>query len=559
MNWSTACPGWEELIRAGKPIIPKGLPDWSLRGEKALRIFKRLRVHDVLGRPTLGEVSEQWVFDLVYTIFGTADPVTRRQFIRTFFLLIAKKNGKSTLAAGIMVTALIMNERFGADFTILAPTKEIADNSFEPAMWMVKLDPLLNDVFKANQNYREIKHLETEATLKVVAADADTVGGIKSVVTLVDELWLFGKKANFENVLSEAEGALISRPEGFIMFLSTQSNDPPEGTFKRILENARKIRDGEVQDPTFLPVIYEYPRKFLKQERFWTDESLWRIPNPNLGRSVDEVFLRNKLAEAEREGPAQLNLFLAKHFNVEIGGRLRLDSWVGAQFWPRGAEKLASLDDLLERSEVVTIGIDGGGLDDLLGFAVVGRERDTGRWLIWARAWAHEIVLERRKSEAPKIMDLEKEGTLKIIGEPGDDMEDVAALVAKINATGLLPEAEAVGLDNIGIADPIARLVQPDVGLNEEQMVGIAQGFRLSGTIKTLERKLAANMVDHEGSELMSWCVGNAKTELKGNALLITKAASGTAKIDPLMAILDAAYCMALNPQAAGVVEIHAL
>ena len=63
---------------------------------------------------------------------------------------------------------------------------------------------------------------------------------------------------------------------------------------------------------------------------------------------------------------------------------MRSDGWAGARIWSRGVdETLRSLDELLRRSDVVCIGLDGGGLDDLLGVGVIGRERGTKRWLGW--------------------------------------------------------------------------------------------------------------------------------------------------------------------------------
>ena len=86
-----------------------------------------------------------------------------------------------------------------------------------------------------------------------------------------------------------------------------------------------------------------------------------------------------------------------------------------------------------------------------------------------------------------------------------------------------------------------------DAGLPPALFVGIAQGWRLVGVIKLVERKLASATFAHAGSGLMSYCVGNARIEVRGNAILITKAASA-GKIDPLMALLDAAECMAVAP-----------
>jgi phage terminase large subunit-like protein len=75
-----------------------------------------------------------------------------------------------------------------------------------------------------------------------------------------------------------------------------------------------------------------------------------------------------------------------------------------------------------------------------------------------------------------------------------------------------------------------------DVGIiGNDRIVGIKQGWRLIGAVKTPDRKLADRTLHHGGHGLMAWAVGNARVEPKGNAIVITKQASGTAKIDPLI------------------------
>lgn len=545
MEWSTACLDWQERLRAGQSIIPP--PIFTESAEQALRVFKELRIVDAPGSPTFGASCAPWVFDLVASIFGAYDPESGRRLITEWFVCLPKKNAKSTIAAGIMMTALILNWRQSAEFAILAPTVEIAGNSFGPARDLTVRDADLNDLMHVQTHVKTITHRVSGAFLKVLAADNDTVGGKKSVGTLIDELWLFGKRPDAENMLREATGGLASRPEGFVIYLTTQSDDAPAGVFKQKLQYARDVRDGRVVDKRFQPIIYEFPPGMVKAGDH-REPRHFHIVNPNLGYSVDGEFLAREFGKAQNAGEESMRGFLAKHLNVEIGLSLLSNRWAGADFWERNAEAGLTLEDVLRRSEVVTIGIDGGGLDDLFGLAVVGREASTGRWLAWCRAWAADIVLERRKSEASKLRDFEADGDLVIVGSLPEDLDGILATVQQVIDSGLLAD---VGIDKLGMGAIVTGL--ETLGLVQNDNIhGVPQGYALNGAIKTAERKLAEGTLKHAGAALMAWCVGNARVEPKGNAISITKQASGTAKIDPLMALFNAVFLMALNPEADG-------
>ncbi|WP_454629552.1 terminase large subunit [Bradyrhizobium cenepequi] len=553
-DWRTALPDWESRILERKSLIPPNLKLFDFEAEKALRIFKRLRVPDIEGYPTHGEACDEWVFDLVRVIFGSYDVSIKRRMIQEYFLLVPKKNGKSSVAAAVMVTAAIMNRRPAAELLLIAPTKKIADIAFKQAHGIIKLDKELSKLFYAQSHQRTITHRRTEAAIMIKAADTDVVTGSKATFILVDETHEFAKKANAADIFTEIRGSLAARPDGFMIQITTQSKDEPAGVFKSELQTARDVRDGKVDLP-LLPVLYELPYAIQDAEGdLWQDERYWPMINPNYGRSVDPVFLRTQLTKAKRsaDSRAAMALLASQHFNIQIGLRQRTDSWAGSEFWLKSADRVTSLEDLIRRSEVVVVGIDGGGLDDLLGLAVLGRDRGTGKWLLWCRAWAHSIVLVRRMEIADRLKDFENEGTLTFVDKPGDDVRDVADIVMKIEDAGKLAEGAAIAVDAAGIGAIVDELTSEDRGLEKERIVGIAQGWKLNGAIKDTERKVAGGELIHDGSALMAWCIGNAKAEQRGNAVTINKQASGTAKIDPLMAVFDAVSLMSMNPEPAG-------
>ncbi len=544
-EWDTSLKDWERRIVAGEPLVPD-LPLFEEEADKAVRIFKRLRIADMPGRPRIGEVTDEWVFAFVRAIFGCYDPVERARLIQTFFLLVSKKNTKSTIAAGIMMTALILNKRHFGEFLIIAPTKEIADNSFKPAFGMIEeaSDPELAKIFKGNQITRTIVNRLTHASLAVKAADADTVGGQKAIGVLVDELWLFGKKAEAENILSEATGSLASRPEGFVIYLSTQSDSPPAGVFKKKLEYHRKVRDGEIADPTSLQVIYEFPPAMIKSGA-WKESANWHITNPNLGRSVSQRWLEAEFAKKQAEGKDSFALFAAKHLNVESGGGIRSDSWPGAKFWKRQGDPGLTLDEILTRCDVVVVGIDGGGLDDIFGLSALGRDRDTRDWLAWSHGWCHEGVLEERKSIASQLRDFEAAGELTIVDDRLEDVSEIVGVVSQIRDSGLLG---GVGVDPAGLGELVDAFAGIDVTQDSGLLIGVPQGFGLMNALKTTERKLANGTLHHSGSALAAWCVINLKIEPTATAIRATKAATLDKKIDVAMSLFNAAFLMARNP-----------
>lgn len=578
--WSTACPDWRERIRGRRSLIPFDplFPDVA---DAKMALFTSLRLMDVTGQPTIGEACDEWFLNFARTVFGAYDQERGEQLITEFMLLISKKNAKSTLAAALFLTEVTLGWRHEDENLILAPTKEVADNSFKPAAAMIRADDELKHLLHIQDHIRLITQRSTRATLKVVAADSGTVSGKKASRVLVDELWLFGPQANAGDMFQEATGGQVSRPEGYTLWLTTQSDKPPQGIFKDKLNYFRQIRDGTIVDNKKLPVLYEFPPEMVEADEHLKPQNFY-VTNPNLGRSVSQGWLESKFAEKSRGDMADRQVWFAKHLNIEIGVGLRTDRWTGAQFWKQSADRAVTLEEILSRCEVAVIGLDGGGLDDLYGMTVVGREtveieieaeaapeetqvpvngrKQVKRWLSWSHAWAYEVVLETRKSIAGKLRELEKAGELTILknGEMDEsglpaDIAGIVGIVIRVRDAEML---YCVAVDPAGLGELTDALageaIEPGTPSSHTRnfYMGVTQGWALMNAMKTAERKLANGSLVHADQALMDWCVANLKIEPTATAIRPTKQNAGDAKIDPAIALFNAVTVMATNPDA---------
>lgn len=562
--WDFSCSDWVARLRAGRSLLPD-LPLDAAEAARAVAIFNRLRLPDVVGTPTLGDAGGEWTRDIVRAVFGSVAPDGRRM-VAEVGALVPKKNNKTTGGAAIMMTALLMNQRPRAEFILVGPTQEVADLAFSQAAGMIDADPdrYLQTRFLVQEHIKTIQDRRTKAKLKIKTFDLKVMVGAKPAGVLVDELHQMSTMSYASRVLGQIRGGLIANPEAFLIFITTQSDQPPAGAFKAELSYWRAVRDGLIADSRLMPMLYEFPLDMQRgANRPWEDPANWPMVLPNLGLSIHLDRLVQDHAAAVEKGEEELRRWASQHLNVEIGVALRADAWAGADLWPAAAHRhlkggLAGLDALMARCDVVTVGIDGGGLDDLFGLAAVGRERDTRDWLTWGRAWAHPEVFERRKDIAETLRDFEKDGDLVICDHATQDVDEAADLCARLRDAGLLPEKSGIGLDPMCVAallDALAArgmLPDPDGG----PLVSIRQGIHLSPASWGLERKLKDGTFWHSGQPLMAWCVGNAKVEQKGNAVSITKQIAGKAKIDPLIAMFNAAMLMARGPEAAGA-EVH--
>lgn len=524
----------ENCFNIYPPIYPE-------TADKYCAIFNDLQIYDLLNTPKIGDLGRLWYRDFASFFFGSIELKNRIRLIQEFFVLIPKKNGKSTISGLIMLTALLTNPYRGAEFALISPSREVTQNAFIPVCEAIRLKQeqgkylFLEIIDKDDKRY--IKDKRTNAVLKVIWANEKIIQGKKFQGVLIDEIALWQKVVkNAHIILNEITGNLVNKKDAFLIYLTTQSSEPPQGVFKALLTKARRIAKGGLQvakENNFYPVLYEFSEKEIKEKAYLLPKN-WAKVNPNIGVSVSIDRLKQMQQDAIDAGQAALNEFYAKYLNVEITIADNIGKWQGADFWVQ-CEKRITLNQIIEKSDFIYIGIDGGGLDDLTGLAVLGVDK-KGLWRIYCTAYGYKSVLDR-KGLAKRLADFQANGECLIVEKLGDDAKAIADTVHKIVASG---KVNKIGIDPRGIGDILGEIKAS--GTPETLIEPVNQGVALMSAERLLTRRLAQNNCIISQSDLMRFCVSNAVVEDRGDDYFLSKKSSQF-KIDPLMALLN---CVAL-------------
>lgn len=556
MAWDLSCTDWWDRLEHGMTPIPP-LPIDDKLADQAVNVFDYLRVPDIPEQPRMEDAAADWVRDIIRASFGSLKDGVRH--VGEVFLMVPKKNTKTTTAAAIALTFMLLNERANADMLIIGPTQKIAEVAYAQAVGMIRADDerYLQDRFQVQEAEQTIKCRVTHARLMIRTFGPKVLTGCKPVFVLVDEVHILGTIGYAAAVMRQIRGGMYPFEDSLFLMITTQSDEPPAGVFKSELEYARNARDGKLPEDVaatsnLLAVLYEFPLDMQEdKEKPWLDPELWALVTPNLDRSVTLDTLKRGFARAQHEGEHELVAWASQHLNLQIGLAIQAGAWRGAVYWQQASRRaFAGLDDVLEAAEVVTLGIDGGGLDDLMGASVVARLATSKKWVIWGHALAHMDVIAQRPEIETKLRDFEDAGHLTFVSDddPTADIEWVADLAKRLWEARLLPEVAGIGLDPMGVGSIIDAIEAADVPL--ETMVAVPQGAKLSRAVWTAERKLKDGSLVHGGQALMAWVVGNARAEQRGNATYISKQMAGKAKIDPLIAVFNAIDLMSRNPVA---------
>jgi phage terminase large subunit-like protein len=441
---------------------------------------------------------EPWQCFIVGSLFGWRNAAGTRRF-RTCYEEVARKNGKSTKAAGIGLKLFVFDGEDGAEVYTAATKRDQAKIVHEEAKRMVRKSALRDVVQILRDNL-----IYQDSVYKPLGADADTLDGLHLHGAIIDEMHAH-KTRDLYDVLETATG---SRRQPMLYIITTAGEGGnPEAICWELRSYTTKVLEGIVEDDTWFGVIYT-----VDDDDDWTDEQTWIKANPNLGVSVELDDLRRKCKKAV-ETPAAQNNFRRKHVNQWVeaakawlpaglwdenrGGELRAEDYNGKQCWI-GAD-LSSVDDL---TGVVAVFPMDDGFYDVLPFGWVPRDNAIGR---------------ERDRKVPYTA-WERSGQIFLTAGNSVDYDAVRALLVRMRDEWRW-EIQEINMDPHNARYVFTKLVEED-DFRETQVLEHRQGYiSMNDPIKQTQKLLLDRKIRHGGHRPLAWCVSNVvtRTDPAGN------------------------------------------
>mgnify|MGYP001562234387 CR=1 FL=1 len=453
---------------------------------------------------------EPWQRDIVSTLFGWVRPDGTRRY-REAFIAVPRKAGKSTLIAGLALYALCCDGEAGPEVYCAASTRDQATLVFDPAASMARANKYMRDELVIHESVKRIVHHRSGGFLRAIPADAAASHGFNASAVFFDELHTQPNRDLYD-VLKTSQG---SRRQPLFVSITTAGHDRHSICWE-VWEYARKVRDGLVCDPTFLPVIYE-----TDQAADWQSEDVWRACNPNLGISVSLDFLKQECDRA-KSVTAYENTFRNLYLNQWTEQATR---WFSVETWDRG-----SLEAEPEHGAECWGGLDLSATTDLSALVLVFPRPDgsvsTKQWF-WCPL---DSAAERARRDRVPYQQWIHEGLLSATPGASVDYDRIRVDIAKI--------AETYNIRSIAIdrwnANQLAHQLEAD-GL---RVCFFGQGFAsMSAPAKRLLGLIVDGKLLHGGHPIMRWMASNVAVELDAAGNTKPSKARSTERIDGIVAL----------------------
>lgn len=460
------------------------------------------------GRPL---TLEAWESDFVRNLFGWKRPDGSRKY-RKALLFIARKNGKTLLGAAIALYLLFADKEPGAEIYSVAADRDQAAIMFDTAKMMVEGNPSL--VSRCEVYRRAIVVPATGSAYHVLSADAPSKHGKNAHGVLFDELHAQSNRELYD-VMKTSQGA---RKQPLFLMFTTAGYDRKSVCWEEY-EYACKVRDGILEDDTYLPVIFE-----AGPDEDWTDPEIWKKANPNLGISPKLEFLVDECNRA-KESAAYQNTFRRLYLNQWTEQETR---WIDIDKWE--ACNL-TFNPLELRGRRCIIGLDLASTTDIAASCLLFPPDDLdGVYLAMWRFWVPEDNMRRRslKDRVPYV-EWHKAGLLSATEGNVIDQNFIKAQLIEDCETY---DVQEIAYDRWNATKLVTELL--DEGL---PMVPVGQGFQsMAAPTAEWEKLILGKRLAHNGNPVAKWMMSNVAVRQDPAGNLKPDKSKSTEKIDGIVA-----------------------
>lgn len=518
------------------PTKPKRRPSWMSpklsRAERVLKFVQSLKVtsgahagRKFMLRPWQREIIAEW-----YAVDRAG-----KRIVRTGLLSMARKNGKTGIAAALALAHLLGPEQ--------EPRGQVVVGAADRDQSGIIFDELCayirdNETFEAECNIQRhakvIEHLPSGSTFRAMSSDAKKAHGLSPSVVILDEVsqWAHGAGRGLYDALVTAGGA---RLQPLTIIIGTQSADDLH-LMSELVDYAKQIRSGAITDPTFSGFVFEVP---ADADVF--DESVWPLANPALGdfRSLEDM---RALSERARIMPSMQSAFRNLFCNQRVDADER---WLPPSEWDGCRDDSIDMDALVGQRCLGALDL--GSVRDLTSFALFFPE--SGVLLVWS--WCPRDNLRARSDmdRVPYEVWAQK-GHIEATPGKATDKRRVALRLAEICARF---QPEAIAFDRWGITE-LERILSEE-GITLPPMRPWGQGFAtMSPATKAFEERVLNRTLRHTGNPLLTWAVSNVALERDAAGNIKPSKERSRERIDPAVAAVMAVGLAASEPKAEGFV-----
>ena len=492
-------------------------------GEKAILFFSHCLSHvkDSISTKS-GEQFQlsPWQADINRTAFGWKIEGTNIRRYRTVFVFVPRKNGKTTWVAGNSNYVLFSDGEGGAECYCSATTADQARLVFDQAAGMIRNNKEMESVCKIRDSMKRV--IYQNSFFHAIPCNEGASHGYNSHWIVYDE---FHEQTNrgFYDVLHTSTGA---REQPLEWVITTAGWDRTSVCYE-MYEYAKQVRDGKIDDPTFLPVIYE-----AEESDDWTDPQVWAKCNPNLNVSVSENYIARECEKAKLQ-PAYENAFRRLHLNQWTSQETR---WLPMEHWRKCQVTENELD-----------GIQIGGLDlsavaDFTAWMRIEKRGDgiacRGHYFL-----PEDAANEYARSQNMPIAKWVQDGWLTLTPQRYIEHSYIHRRITQ--------DCERFKIRAIGYDKWNMEQLRQTLESEGHDMVEVAQGYSsLSGPSKELERQVLAHTLDHGNDPVLEWMADNAVSKVDENGNVRPVKGKGKHKIDGIVALIIAIHVMqALEPR----------